>query len=307
MNVDSRPVSFGDFFDHDSLMDMMKELQSKYDFLEVYCIGKSIYGKDIPSISLGKGNKSVIYVGGHHGMEWITCALLVRFIYEFCESYQRGDHIFDVSTRVLYETRRIHIVPMLNPDGIGYAIHGVSKENVIYDRLLKMNNGSNDFSRWQANARGVDLNHNYCSGFKEYKIIEKEMGFYNGAPSKFSGEYPESEPETRALCSFVRIVQPEAALTLHTQGEEIFYTSGERLASSSLPIVKTLSRLTGYKISIPTGSARYGGFTDWFIDEYEKPSFTLECGRGTNPLPFTDCDMIYSRIKRALFTFPILI
>ena len=39
-------------------------------------------------------------------------------------------------------------------------------------RGLKYNQQSDDFSHWQANARGVDLNHNYDSGFYEYKKIE---------------------------------------------------------------------------------------------------------------------------------------
>jgi g-D-glutamyl-meso-diaminopimelate peptidase len=195
---------------------------------------------------------------------------------------------------------------MLNPDGVEYSLHGVESENVLHSRLIKMNGGSLDFSHWQANARGVDLNHNYNAGFEEYKIIERTNGISYG-PTKFSGEYSESEPETRALCSFIRFLRPELALTLHTQGEEIYYTSGERSCALSLPIVKTLSRLTGYRIAFPSGTAKYGGFTDWFIDEFDKPSFTIECGLGKNPLPFSDMGRIYQRIKRALFTSPILI
>lgn len=307
MNVDSSSLSFGEYFDHSSLESLIQELQSKYDFLEIGQIGKSMFGKTIPRLTLGKGNKSIIYIGAHHGMEWITSALLMQFVADYCEGYKNGSHIFDISEKVLFETRKIHIVPMLNPDGIDYAIHGVGESNILRDRLIKMNNSNTDFSHWQANARGVDLNHNYSAGFQEYKIIEQQAGILSGSSGKFSGEYPESEPETRSLCRFVRFDCPDLALTLHTQGEEIYYTSGEKTAMSSLPIVKTISRLTGYKISLPSGSAKYGGFTDWFIEEFNKPSFTLECGLGENPLPFSDFENIYYRIKRALFTAPILI
>jgi len=170
-----------------------------------------------------------------------------------------------------------------------------------------MNGGSSDFSHWQANARGVDLNHNYDSGFWEYKIVERDASLFDGAPTKFSGEHPESEPETHALCNFVRFKKPDIALSLHTQGEEIYYTSGDKSPNCSLSIAKTISRLTGYRISFPTGTAKYGGFTDWFIESFERPSFTLECGKGVNPLPFSNYDEIYYRIKRALFTLPVLI
>ena len=52
-----------------------------------------------------------------------------------------------------------------------------------------------DFTHWQANARGVDLNHNYDAGFLEYKQIEAEQGILGGGPTRYSGECPESEPE----------------------------------------------------------------------------------------------------------------
>jgi g-D-glutamyl-meso-diaminopimelate peptidase len=195
---------------------------------------------------------------------------------------------------------------MLNPDGVDYVIHGISNTNPLYSRALRLNK-NNDFSNWQANARGVDLNHNYSAGFSEYKIIERKLGLFEGSCSKFSGEYPESEPETKALCDFVRFEQPHLAIALHTQGEEIYYTSGEYSLPSSYQIVQTLARLTGYKISFPTGTARYGGFTDWFIEEFNKPSFTFECGIGTNPLPYSSFDSIYCKIKKALFIAPILI
>ena len=299
--------SFGDYFGYTELESMIDFLQNKFDFIDTGTLGNSIFNRKIYRLSVGKGEKSIIYIGAHHGMEWITAAILMRFLEELCEKYENGNTVFNISSRVLLETRRLHIIPMLNPDGIEYQIHGISTNHFLADRIMKMNKGSNDLSHWQANARGVDLNHNYNAGFKEYKIIERNLHIDNGAPTKYSGEYPESEPETRSICNFVRISQPELALTLHTQGEEIYYTSGEETANDSLTIAKTLSRLSGYKISFPSGTARYGGFTDWFIEEFNKPSFTIECGKGTNPLPFGDFDSIYCKINRALFTAPILI
>lgn len=306
MLINKDTSQYNEYFDQANLEQAIMELQNKYDFLEVNTLTQSILGKRIPLITLGKGKKSIIYVGAHHGMEWITSALLIKFTNDYCEEYKNGSHIPDVSARVLFETRKIHIIPMLNPDGVDYAIHGVNADNIIRERLIKMNNGNQDFSHWQANARGVDLNHNYNAGFEEYKIIERAQNISNGA-TKYSGEYSESEPETRALCNFVRFERPELALTLHTQGEEIYYTSGEKFSPESLPIAKTLSRLTGYRIAFPSGTAKYGGFTDWFIEEFDKPSFTLECGLGENPLPYADFEKIYFKIKRALFTAPILI
>ena len=166
MCTDNFILKFDKSFDYHELISSIDKLETKYDFLQVTNIGKSILNRSIPLISLGKGKKSVIYIGGHHGMEWITSALLVNFLDDICNEYVNGTTIFDISTRVLFETRKIHIVPMLNPDGIDYAIHGVSNDNILKSRLLRMN-ANDDFSHWQSNARGVDLNHNYNSGFNE--------------------------------------------------------------------------------------------------------------------------------------------
>lgn len=294
-------------FDYDIMQETLLKLKRKYHFLEVGSIGNSLLGRSIPIVTIGNGTKSALYIGSHHGMEWITSALLVGFINDFCYDFTNGNTISEISCRVLFETRKIYIIPILNPDGVDYAINGLRDDNPLKDRVLKMNGGSSDFSHWQANARGVDLNHNYDSGFWEYKIVERDASLFDGAPTKFSGEHPESEPETHALCNFVRFKKPDIALSLHTQGEEIYYTSGDKSPNCSLSIAKTISRLTGYRISFPTGTAKYGGFTDWFIESFERPSFTLECGKGVNPLPFSNYDEIYYRIKRALFTLPVLI
>ena len=307
MDKSKKIIGFDGFFDHASLEDAVKELTYRYDFIDVSTLAYSILGKSIPLITLGKGEKSVLYIGSHHGMEWISSAILIRFINEYCEEYKRGGQIFGISTRFLNEARKIYIVPMLNPDGVEYSIHGVCRDHILYDRLVKMNDGCEDFTKWQANARGVDLNHNYNSGFEEYKLLERELGIFGGARSKFSGENSESEPETSALCNFVRFQAPEMVITLHSQGEEIYYTSGERCAPNSLSVGQIISRMTGYKLSKPEGTAAYGGFTDWFIEEFNKPSFTLECGKGENPLPFSDFDDIYMRLRKMLFVAPTLI
>jgi g-D-glutamyl-meso-diaminopimelate peptidase len=172
---------------------------------------------------------------------------------------------------------------------------------------LKMNGGSRDFSHWQANARGVDLNHNYNCGFAEYKRFEAEQGIFDGAPTRFSGNMPESEPETASLCNFLRFNEDiKIVLTLHSQGEEIYFTSGNRTAPRSRTIAGALSRMSGYSLATPKGMAAYGGLTDWCISELDRPSFTVECGKGENPLPLGDYFKIYTRLREILFTAPSL-
>lgn len=308
INFDRKILDYNIALDHKVMMQYINEFSERYPFIGISSIGESIMGKSIPIITLGTGKRALLYVAAHHGMEWITSILLLRFINEYCELKRNKQKIFNLSVEYLFQSKSIYIVPMLNPDGVDYQIHGVNENNVIYERLLKMNNGSTDFSRWQANARGVDLNHNYNCGFSEYKKLEAEQGICDGAPTRFSGFMPESEPEVGSLCNFLRFNENiELVLTLHTQGEEIYYTSGEQSAPRSEAIVKAISRFSGYKPSKPEGMAAYGGLTDWCISELGRPSFTVECGKGENPLPLTDNFKIYTDIRKMLFMMPTVI
>jgi g-D-glutamyl-meso-diaminopimelate peptidase len=171
-----------------------------------------------------------------------------------------------------------------------------------------MNPEGDDFSKWQSNARGVDLNHNYDAGFWKYKKLEAENGITEGAPTRYSGEYPESEPEVAALCNWIRYHQYlRGIITLHTQGEEVYYRSGDKCAPNAPAVAYHVARLSGYRLSEAEGLASYGGLTDWCAADGKIPCFTLECGRGINPLPLSDVDPIYSDLRNLFFTFPSLV
>ncbi len=289
------------------MMEYINIFAERYTQMSVTFIGDSILGKSIPMVTLGDpcATKGVMYVGAHHGMEWITTVMLLRFINEYGEYHKAGRQMYGVNMSYLARTRFISIVPMLNPDGVDLQIGGIPDGCPIAERLIRMN-GGNDFSKWQANIRGVDLNHNYAAGFEEYKPLEREAGILGGAPTKYSGEYPESEPETAALCSYLRYNDNvKLLLTLHTQGEEIF--CGDGSAPGCTKIGRMISRMTGYKLSMPEGTALYGGLTDWYVRDMEKPAFTLECGKGKNPLPLSDYFRIYAGLRELFFCAPVMV
>ncbi len=290
------------------MTDTVNQLRELYPILGVSTLGKSILGTEIPLLEIGRGKKHIVMVGTHHGMEWITSLVLLRYAEDLLESVTKKRKCYRYDMEFCMETHKILLVPMLNPDGTDYQIHGVSESNPLYNRVLHMNGGSTDFSRWQANARGVDLNHNYDCGFAEYKELEQENGIPDGAPTRYSGMAPESEPETSSLCRLLRAdPHVKMVLTLHTQGEEIYDTSGGERAPGSLPIAKKIAMMSGYRLSSAEGLASYGGLTDWVIREFGIPSYTLECGMGENPLPITDFPGIYRKLRETLFCAPMLV
>lgn len=291
--------------DSAALKRAVQTLCSEYPFLNCFAIGKSILGKELPVLILGNGCRKFLYVGAHHGMEWITASLLLRFIDEFCLLIQANGSVGGQPIRWLWEHFQLHIVPMLNPDGVDYAINGIEANNPLRERVIKMNGGSEDLRRWQANARGVDLNHNYNAGFAEYKRLEKENGTACGAPTRYSGEAPESEPETSALCKYIRFHAPLCAVfTFHTQGEELFWKSRGKIVPGSAQSVRKLALESGYLLSQAEGLASFGGLTDWCIESCAIPAVTFECGKGENPLPISHLFSIYAGLRKALFLAP---
>ncbi|MBQ7353529.1 MAG: hypothetical protein IJW54_05975 [Clostridia bacterium] len=294
--------------DYKSLIEELEILCEKYDNFNYSYIGESMLKRPIPIITLGdrKAEKSVLYVSTHHPQENICTTLMLSFIKEYLEAYKSYRQLFSINLHYLYKMRKIYIVPMLNPDGVEYRLNGIDDDNPIKNRVIAYNEGENDFSKWNSNARGVDLNHNYNAGFEEYKEIEKQKKIMAGR-SKYSGEFCESESETACLCNFIRFHSEElkGVISFHSQGEEIYYTYKEKAPDKSKHLVNIMERMTGYKKSIPEGTASYGGLTDWLISEFNLPAFTLECGKGKNPLPIENSFSIYSKLRELLFTFPI--
>lgn len=293
--------------DHAALCRAIGELCEKYpSTITNSTLGHSIGGREIPLLSLGSADseKSVVYIGAHHGMEYITSTVLMRFLSEICEAASGGASICGVNVALMLRRRRIYVIPMANPDGVELHLHGMWDDFPLAERTMAMSGG--DFSHWQANARGVDLNHNYDARFAEYKALEKERGIAPGA-SLYSGVSPESEPESAAICALLHYdASIRTVLSLHTQGEVIFY-GGDAAPVGARSIGRTLSRMTGYELAEAEGTASYGGLIDWYVREFGRPAFTLECGRGENPLPPEEAFLIYARLREALFCTPYLV
>lgn len=273
------------------------EKLSHYPCLSISSLGKSVLGRDIPLLRIGHGRRAILYVAAHHGMEWITASLILRFLSDLAIAHTRhGGEVDDP----LPDDTSLYVVPILNPDGVELSLHGLRAAPVgLRPQLLRQSGG--DLSRWQANARGVDLNHNYDAGFADYRALERAAGITGGAPTRYSGPYPFSEPETEALRRLLDTIRPTLTLSLHTQGEEIFYRKTDPPVPYASEIGAALAFITGYRLTVPDGMAAYGGLCDYVAEEYRRPAFTLECGLGRNPLPEGDAPAIYLRLRRALF------
>ena len=276
---------------------MKNAILSECKDVKIQSIGRSILGRDIDCFSFGRGKRRILLVGAHHALESITANLLYAFTYSMCSGKAELTSLFASYPRaMLLHSFTYFVIPCLNPDGIELRRHG-AEDTPLRARLERMSGG--DFSSWQANARGVDLNHNYNACFYEYKHIEKELDIKPGA-TLYSGDYPESEPEVRCMANFVRTVCPSGIISLHTQGGEVFFSPKN---DRTRRIAGRIAARSGYVPMMPEGTAMYGGLCD-FTGALGIPSFTVEVGKGVNPLPEEMLPSIIPRVLLMLVEFP---
>ena len=281
------------FYGYDDVGRVAALLKAKYeDFLTLLPIGVSGEGRKIYCLKLGDARESMLYVAAVHGNEYITTTIILRFIEDLCHHLALESDFCGINMNLALSTRSLYFVPMLNPDGCEIALHGSEDETI-------KNLCGGDFSKWKANGRGVDINHNFDADWEKLKEIELSYGISSPGLGKYGGEYPCSEPETSALCSLCRLVNPRHVVALHTQGEEIYY--GYRNKNSDERRMAEIFAMTcGYTLSRPDYLSSCGGFKDWFCKTFHRPGFTFECGRGVNPLPQSDILPIYKKIRETL-------
>lgn len=282
-------------YTYDIMMHNIQGLKMRYPFLRVGNIGASVLGRTLYSLRLGVGPNQVFYNAAHHALEWITSPVLMKFAEDYLKAYALGQRIGEYDSRELWSSSTIWLVPMVNPDGVDLVINGLQTNNPYYDRLIRWNDGSTDFSHnWQANIRGVDLNHNYDAAWKQSKQAEAELGISGPGPTRFSGPYPVSEPETRAMVNFTRNHDFRLTMAYHSQGRVIYWNFMNLAPEEAKIIGENLSKISGYTLEQATGVASYAGYKDWFIQDFRRPGYTIEVGEGTNPLPISQFEQIYS-------------
>jgi len=274
---------------------IVKELGVKYENLKITTCGKSLLGKNIYAFVIGEGYRNVVYVGGTHGVEWLTSLLLLKFTENLAKAYEKNEALSGFSVKEILKNVRLIIIPELNPDGIEIAIKGASACGKYKVQNFECCKG--DFSFWSANARGVDINHNFNADWYTLREAERSAGINAPAPTRYGGAFPESEPETVAITRLCRELSVDMLITFHSQGEEIFYEYGRNTPEKSLNIAKIFSALTDYTLVKNEGLYSSGGLKDWFIEEFGKPAFTIETGKGRNPLPIEDVDGFYEKLE----------
>ena len=248
-------------------MDIFDKIYSFYNNFngKKQIIGKSVFGMPIFVFTVEKTIfPQIIVQYSMHAREYITSLLALKQIERFACFGKVGT---------------VHFIPLVNPDGVKIA----TTINPTY----------------KANGRGVDLNVNFDAMWGQGQTNTTIKGDCN-----YIGEHPFSEPESIALRDFTLKIKPNATVSYHSKGEEIYYEfhQSERDKLRDYSLAKAVRKVTGYKIKSTPNSC--GGYKDWCVQKLKIPSLTIEvgCDLLSHPIGEENLDSIYLKNQKVIET-----
>lgn len=272
-------------------------LSLRYPFLTRYEIGRSVMGRSIEAVRIGNGPLRVGVNAAHHANEWITTPLVLLFLERYAKAYAQNETIGGVPAKDLYESSTLTLVPLVNPDGVD-LVTGVLPEGDSYYESAKALSAfypSIPFPRgWKANISGIDPNLNYPMGWENARAIKAAQGYTRPGPRDYVGTAPLESPETRAMYDLTLSERYQRAIAYHTQGGEIYWEYQGHAPTGSYALARRFAETSGYRVASVPYNSSFAGYKDWVIGALNSRGFTIEAGRGENPLPITDLETIYA-------------
>ena len=270
-------------------------LKVRYPWIKIQVVGKSVMGTPLYALRLGTGNTEVFYNAAFHANEWITTPVVLKFVEQYASAYTAGEKLLGVSATELYENYTLYVLPMVNPDGVD-LVSGVLESGSFYNGAKKI---AADYptipfpSGWKANIEGIDLNLQFPAGWEIAKRTKFEQGYTSPAPRDYVGEAPLLAPESEAIYRFTMQHDFHLILAYHSQGRVIYWKYLNYNPKGAEEIAHYFGEVSGYEVSETPLASGYAGYKDWFIEEYNRPGYTIEVGEGENPLPLSQFDAIY--------------
>jgi predicted deacylase len=165
---------------YDEFVAAMRELAAKHSALTVQAEGPCSDGRQMYTFNLGDPAKPTMYFGGSiHGWEWENAYGLMRL----AELLAENPRIEGLDTAKLH----FKIMPIQNPWGHEH------------------------FTR--QNARGVDLNRNFDSGWEELAVPQDVVTPWD---YNYKGARPASERETQIIQGIIDRHRPICVIDFHT-------------------------------------------------------------------------------------------
>ena len=306
MTVENPVVKTVEKYSFEQMEADIQALQQRYgtSHMQITSIGTSADGRKIYDIIVGNPNagKHILIQGAIHAREYANPLLMMKQIEDALAFYDTGAYHGRKLSDLLNQVA-VHFVPMANPDGVALsqfgldAIRSLSLKQTIqsaYASDQAADRTTQEFDRylerWKANARGVDLNHNFDALWTNTSS-NWMMPSYSG----YKGLTPVSEPESQALVNLMNSNYPWAAvLNYHSMGKVIYWDiEGNKERERSRQLAQLMSEATGGYQMLYSGGG--GGFKDWAqLREKPVPSITVETGKADCPMPMSEFDSVWA-------------
>ena len=274
---------------------LIQALARQYPIISVRQFGTTAFGRPLWAMTVGNGERKVLYTAAHHANEWITAYVLLRFAEELAQAITTGGTVYGIPAATLAKTQ-ITLVPLVDPDGVDLVTGAIAPGSVEYElaRILGDNYPDIPFpDGWKANLLGVDLNLQYPAGWLRAREIKFGQGFTKPGPRDYVGRAPLSQLESRALAELTEGIDPALVLAYHTQGRVIYWQFEDIQVPGAEALARDFARTSGYALEQVPEMSAYAGYKDWFIRYFRRPGFTIEVGEGENPLPLQQFEQIY--------------
>ena len=108
------------------------------------------------------------------------------------------------------------------------------------------------------------------------------------------GNAPLVAPEAIAVYRFTNFHQFRLTISYHTQGEEIYWEFQSYAPEGAFEIGTRFSNSSGHRLANVPYNSSFAGYKDWFIQDFNRPGYTIEAGLGQNPLPISQFNKIYN-------------
>lgn len=275
----------------------VRGLAARYPFIRTGEAGKSHMGRPLWTMTMGEGQNRVMYNAAHHANEWITTPILLRFAEQLAAAYAGGGSVFGTPAAEILSYSTLCLVPAVNPDGID-LVTGDLVAGEYYEQARAIAADYPQFSfpdGWKANIQGIDLNLQYPAQWEQARENKFAQGIRSPAPADYVGSAPLVAPESRAMYDFTLAFDPALILAYHTQGEVVYWRFADYEPTGSRQIAELFADVSGYAVEDTPFASGFAGYKDWFIQDYDRPGYTIEAGLGINPLPIADFPAIYEK------------
>ncbi len=298
-------------YSYDSMCEDLMILREKYPkHMRLNVLGTTKDQRNIFEVVLGseKAKKHIYINAGTCGAEYMSTLLCMRQIEYYLCFYETGNYN-GFSYRDLFDNVALHIVPMLNPDGVTISQEYLSciRDEEIQNNLRKwferdQSSGGTSLSLdnylmfYYANAAGTDIRLNF-----DYQW-DKITGVDAPASMNFKGTAPMTEAETKALLYQLSAENADMVISYHTSGSSVAFNYGqaEPLFGKTKYYAERLSTLMNYELSTNlVGVAGYGSFEGYCNMVVGVPALSVALGNGSTPLSLNEFESIWSACRES--------